>query len=630
VAALCTALFVALVASGLHGFSLPMWHVLIDGSPAPEVWLGRPQAIRSDDWLVQLPLALAQLAHDPPFPTVNREIGFGQSALVPLVLPVAHPLVLFRPATWGFFAGGDIGLAWMWWTQLLGLFGVWFRVFLRVSAGRAGLAALGSLLLVVSPFFAFWSFNAAPCAIYSGLCLLAGLGVLEARRPAAILARGAALGWSGACLALLLYPPYQVSLGLLAVVLGAALAWEERPRRPWKQAWPWRLAAAGLAAVIAGGAIATLFAEASEPIERMRSTVYPGRRISSGGELPLWRLFLHDFLISGRVDDWRALGNICEAASFWLLFPVLGAAALRDALVRRPDPVALALLACCVALGLFASIGLPEDLAALTPLRFVPAGRTVLALGLADALLLIRVLSGPEAARPSRRFALGIAGLWFLALGLCARFVLERVPEAGWPWLLALAAANALLALALLVGFALPALGALVLALAVTTSGFNPLVQGGSDFLHENPLAREILAIDRAAGGDTTWVSFGRANSPHANLFRVLGVRCLNGVQPVPPEELWRVLDPGGLYGPVYDRYAHIGFVGAASDSPPLLPGPADLVVVRMHPASERLRRLGVTHLHVETADPSAYDAIPELEPLFRHGPQHLYRLRAP
>ncbi|HTP30060.1 MAG TPA: hypothetical protein VMK12_30935, partial [Anaeromyxobacteraceae bacterium] len=58
--ALGLAAFAILVLLRLHGFSISCWHMVIDGSPAPEVLAGHPQWIRGDDWYVQLPLALSQ------------------------------------------------------------------------------------------------------------------------------------------------------------------------------------------------------------------------------------------------------------------------------------------------------------------------------------------------------------------------------------------------------------------------------------------------------------------------------------------------------------------------------------------------------------------------------------------
>ena len=41
--------FVILVGLRIHGFSLPKWHSVIDGSPAPEVLVGRTRYIRADE-----------------------------------------------------------------------------------------------------------------------------------------------------------------------------------------------------------------------------------------------------------------------------------------------------------------------------------------------------------------------------------------------------------------------------------------------------------------------------------------------------------------------------------------------------------------------------------------------------
>jgi hypothetical protein len=87
---------------------------------------------------------------------------------------------------------------------------------------------------------------------------------------------------------------------------------------------------------------------------------------------------------------------------------------------------------------------------------------------------------------------------------------------------------------------------------------FNPVVKGGSEYLVENPLSQRILAIDREAGGETLWVSYG--SHQIANLFRVLGIRALNGVHPLPQLELWERFDTERRYRRVYNRYAHVSF----------------------------------------------------------------------
>jgi len=69
------------VALRVHGFSLSIWHRWIDHSPSSEILLGEARSVRADDWTLQLPLAFAQVAHDPAFPVVSQSIGMGQNML---------------------------------------------------------------------------------------------------------------------------------------------------------------------------------------------------------------------------------------------------------------------------------------------------------------------------------------------------------------------------------------------------------------------------------------------------------------------------------------------------------------------------------------------------------------------
>ena len=49
-----------------HGYSLPVWHTVLDGSAPEGVLAGELRPLRSDDWLVGLPLALAQATTNRP------------------------------------------------------------------------------------------------------------------------------------------------------------------------------------------------------------------------------------------------------------------------------------------------------------------------------------------------------------------------------------------------------------------------------------------------------------------------------------------------------------------------------------------------------------------------------------
>lgn len=621
------AVFALLVALRVHGYSIAYWHALIDGSPAAEVRLGEPRGVRSDDWQVILPMALAQGAHEPRFPLVNRNVGLGHAMLLPDALPVAHPVTLFRPSVWGFFVSDDVGLAWMWWSRGLSLFAVWVALAGLVSGGRLGLAVAAGVLVVASPFFQFWSLIPAPAAAYGGAAFLAAaaLATAESRRGIALTATG--LGVAGGCFALTLYPPFQIPLAWLFAALGAGLAWERRAEIAAAGRGGERLIGLAAALGIAGAAVALLLAAAGDAVELMRNTAYPGERISTGGGRAPWALLSADLAAALQVEHWGPLKNVCEAASFFLVSPAIAAAVAWRWIARgvRPDGVEAALLVYAAALFVYCGWGFPEWLARATGLSLAPGRRAVLGLGLADALLFARFLSR----EPVGRMAALVVGLaWAAALALVAKRLAAAVPDFSLAAGAALAVANgALVAAALASRRRTLPLAIAAAGMVASTAWFNPVSVGGAAYLRDNPLSRKILELDRAAGGESTWIAYG---SPRVgNLFRVLGVRSISGVQPVPQFALWETLDPDGRFRDGYNRYLHPAFFPWERAEVDMRPASVDILHVYLHPDAPALRELGVSHVLAHGDD--ARDAIERLTD-FAHayslGDNHLYRAR--
>jgi hypothetical protein len=630
--AVLAAVFAVLVGLHVHGFSISAWHSFLDGSPPKEVVLGAPRLIRSDDWVVHLPLAFAQAAHHPPFPLVNTLIGSGQSALLPIELPVWHPLALFRPTLWGFFLGNDAGMAWMWWSRVLGLAALWFAVLRVVSRGRRDLAAAGVAILLASPLFQFWSFNAAPHVAALGATVLATLSLLRATRPAAIWTSGAALGAAGAWFALATYPPYQVTLAWLYPVLVLGVWLEDPDRGAVRRHGGTRLLAMAVAGLFVLGVLGVFFLEARDAIETMRGTVYPGLRTSSGGDRPLWTLVTANFATGWWASSgWGPLVNVSEAASPWLLAPMPTLLWLLRAARERShlDRLALLLLVYQAVLVVYAVLGFPEWLAGATGWSFVPGARCLIGIGLADVALLLRWLAcAPPAIGTERWLALGLTGVWAGLLGLLSIPLAQTLPEARTGVLFALAAANGVLVfLALTSRRRSLAPWLLAAASFATTAWFNPLVIGGSTYLTDNPLSQRILEIDQKTPGRSTWVTFGI--QAEANLFRAIGVRSVNGLQPVPQLSLWERVDPEGRGRVIYNRYANVVFAVGWPSEPVFRRCSRDCVVVYINPTSPALRELGVTHaLFVgNEVDRRNFERHSHFEWIDSVGQSHLYRV---
>jgi hypothetical protein len=86
-----------------------------------------------------------------------------------------------------------------------------------------------------------------------------------------------------------------------------------------------------------------------------------------------------------------------------------------------------------------------------------------------------------------------------------------------------------------------------------------------------------------------------------ANLFRILGVRALDGTHVSPHFDLWETLDPSGEERPVYNRYAEVQFRFPTGERPPLSVLPPWGVFVDVDPGGSELEAIGVTHVLVRS-----------------------------
>ena len=600
----CALLTLAYAVCSIHGFSVSRWHLLDDGAER-EILLGASQGERSDDWALWLPSAFAQHAHAPPFPLLNRNVGLGQNMAVVVSAPIADPVVLFRPAVWGFFVGPDFGMGWCWGVYVFGFVAGFHLLFLELSQGRRALSLAAAVALLYSPFFQFWSLNSAFLAASAAAGVAAAQRLLFTQRRATKWLAGAALGWCGGAFALALYPPFQVVIGWFAAFTLLGLVLRSR-RQSIRVRWD-RDRALGLLTALAifAGAGLHFHGIAHDAIGLMQATVYPGQRLAGGGAASAWTIFSNNVLPHYYVRASPAFGgNLCEAASFVLFFPLAFAvlAHPRNRRALAADPLLLSLAAFLVLLFSWNVFGLPEPIARLTLLARAPEHRTAIGFGVADMALLVALLASPATqALPlaSTRSRVAFFAAWLAALALLVALAARAEPQ--------LLAAGARVQLALLVlaqlaiGFQLArkrpaALLALAALNFVCTAWFNPVVHAGFATIRDNPVSEKIRELDGSRGGRSSWIVFD--DLVVGQLPPMLGARSLASVQFHPQPDFWRLLDPKGELAVAWNRFAHVAFVtgGVRGRLELRVPAP-DVCVVEIHPDDPRLLGLPFDYL---------------------------------
>ena len=538
-------LFVGLVAFKIHGSSIEMWNQYLPSDRAgitdASLIAGRPKAIRSDEWLVSTP----KLLHDYVDPAGQTSSG--------------KAIDVVSPWNWGFHVLGlERGFSFMWDFWVLGsIYGFFFLVML-LTGNNFRVSVFSSLFLFFSSYNRWWDISVYVTTF--SVVLVCLICFLQSRKRLNIWLSFVLLCVFGLKFVLNLYPAWQVTLVyLMLFILAGSLLQKGSLGNLRVHLWT-KVALATVGLVGAAGAGALAYTINREVIEAMSATVYPGKRVSVGGDVGIFQFFsgyLDPLLGSILNQDRFFMGNICESAAFILLFPFVIVAVLLEKWFsrgRRVKPVVLALIAYLVALSVYMLLGYGSLLSRALLLNYVPGNRALIGLGLASILLVAVYVAEP----PSGRVPLWAKGM-LAALALCGltAFAIGFQGRYGYPnWVAALPVC---VALAVAIGAMMTRARVLfyvimLLLVAMPSLNSNP-ISVGLEPIYGKRLVQAVMRIAAGNPGER-WLVYGDLASPE--IVRAAGADVFNGVRFPPEVATMRELDPTGAHAEVWNRFAHI------------------------------------------------------------------------
>ncbi|MEY2489504.1 MAG: hypothetical protein QOC70_1446 [Verrucomicrobiota bacterium] len=563
--AVCCGLFLLCVLLRLNGSSSALWAKDLATIDEPTGLIaGAPRPTRSDEWLIWTPAALAQLHHLPPLPVKNPALGAGAAPLL-MSVPVRHYSMLFRPQFWGFFVfDEERGFAWFWNTKIFGLLLSFFFLFRMLMRGRVALAVVGSVAVSYSSYMQ-WFFSCPPMLPEMlaswALMLLAGKICFDPLPVWKKAAAGVVLVGSAINFILCCYPPFEIPLVYLALILFGVFLWERRATS-FHGGFAW---VAG-ALVVTVAVLWPIFLQCRSTLEIIAQTSYPGVRRASGGNMPIAHLFsgVLNFFEGNRARPamfqnateasnffpiWlAAIGNIC-----WRLWKSRGSGGERMSTISRSTPLCLGLAGYILFFSFYAIVGFPEWFCRVTALNFCLETRVRLTIGIAGLMLAFLSLGADGFALVrgrSRVIVPVVIGGAVLTYLLCIRGGNAAYLTPGYALLLigvtTLLGSLYFCARGIVFGCALAG------ALLLNNFLVNPISEGLPVLLHSQA-SRHIAAIyksDPTAG----WAVYERGT--RAQLVMASGARVLNGMKSVPDLPVLTRLDPAQTSRDIYNRYA--------------------------------------------------------------------------
>jgi len=576
----------------VHQSSLDLWNAYLPGEEsASSIIMGRPLPIRSDEWVVQTPWTLSQWSTNRP---LNNSDVFPKGITNLLAVPSSNISMIGQPKFWGgLFLSVEHAFSFFWSYKVIGLLLSTYFLFFVISKS-VFYSCIGAVLVFGASSTQWWFSSSLPeILIGFSASTLSALKMLEATRVREFAGWGIVLCISLLTTVLHPYPPFIVPLAYLGLIIVALHAYSTDNKLILANVKTKSLLLTACVAAFCG--IATIiFQQSQETIALVTNTVYPGRRVSDGGDTSIIRL------VSGFFEFWRVrdtsfpgiFGNASEASGsipLWLIvFPL---ASLLDPKVRV-SPLALALFTFCVFVTLYALYGVPIWLAEVSAWSFVPGTRALIALTIPGVLLVIIAAVGLEAgARKVPIYTNLIIGL-VIVLGLT--FIGYHLNERDEFYTnVRLVSSTVIISI-----FVLAMINRSRLLVTICTIAFviaplsaNPVAVGLAPLLKKTVFA-EAKAISDSG---SQWLVFG--NGVISQGFMANGLSVLIGQQYVPNLEAYRVLDPKGIQKHIWNRYARVQFLAGDNQQAELRLVQADYFQINISPCSISLLELGVTHI---------------------------------
>jgi hypothetical protein len=586
----------------IHTSSIANWEKVFGKDETEAVITGQPRWIRMDEWMTETPTLIGQ--YNAGMPISNKAIGGGNAPVI-LGWPVKDMISILRPSVWSYFLFDvERAFAFSWNFTIFFFLISTFLLFMLLTGNNFWLSVFGSFFIFLSSAVQWWSYEIGTFMIYANGALISFIYILYAKKILPLIIASAIFPLSIFGYLFHLYPPFQVPIVYLYLFIFFGFLAKKKDFKSIKQKGLVKIGLLAFILIILGVFVYHYYVLVKDTYGMMLNTVYPGRRVSTGGDLVTGKLFSEFFVMfladtNLPVKPWM---NICEISGFLMFFPIVFyAMGYKFLKFRKYDLLQLSLAAYIIFLLFYVLVGFPLFLSKITLLSMSPSFRALPILEAGNVILLICFLSDREFHQKIRFSWIEFAILSFTVIVF---FVLlgKHINKATENFfstdqligVTAIFSAIYLLIRYKYLKYATPALCFSLLAVTISNANVNPLIAGLAPVL-ENPLVKTSRAVyekDPKAG----WAVFGNDN--WADLLKVNGIKVFNGVKLVPPLNEMKILDSTGKYDSAYNRFAHVTMKMYINwkDTVIIRQTYSDGYTIFMDPCSPRFKQLGVKY----------------------------------
>ena len=551
-------IFLFCVLLKLHGSSIGIYSEFFQEKSHEEhrtILYGVTRGIRADEFTVLTPYYINQTYND--FKVTNNNMSLsGQNMNIGYNAPVKDLTLLFKPLNWGYvLLGREYGLSWYWCMKQILLFAFAFEIFYFLTKKNKILSILGGVMIAYAPSIQWWYVPHFPDVVLWGMGLLVGSYHVLANEKEWI---RNILVFILPCLVtqfvIAIFPSVQIGFGLFLGAILLAIIFRDKIKifQSKKQIIRYLLIL-----ILTITFVSYFILNNMDALLNSMNTVYPGSRISTGGDNQLADLLtdLTTIFLSYKKDiPYSNLSEVSTFIHFGLFFYLLSPFLIIK-LKKEKDKnyiIGIVFIIFLTIYGFFMLVGFPEWLAKITLFSYI--NRMKMIVGLISVFFTIWSIYSIFKLKEKINtkiylvctiifsmiyyFTISNNQLSYLSL---KTYILEIILFASI--LLGLHFNLKKVSLSLILGLVI-----------FSTISVNPVARGISDI--DNHPSADFIKEKVKEDPSSYWIGYDSLLYPSYILAN--GGKAINAVNFYPDWKKWEIIDEEGKYKDVYNRYAHI------------------------------------------------------------------------
>lgn len=552
--------------------------------------VGVPRMIRTDEWLVQTPFAISQANTGNHY--INKSYGLsGMDMVVAYNAPVRDISVIGKPFNWGYLIfGAEKGVSWYWSFKMIGMLLLGFEFSMILTKKNRFLSVIGGFWITFTPAIQWWFMQHLGDVVYFSLAIAVALyhyfhsdSKLKKIGMALILV-SSIIGFT-----LVIYPAFQIPFAyLLMAFFLFEFIWALKNGRIKK--WDWIVIASTL--ILSGSIIIYTLYRSWDALVSTLNTVYPGRRLSVGGDITISHF--SDIFISILLPFKIPSGmNQVESATSVSFFPALLIAipiVLKKEKIRS-NLFGIFLVLYSTLLAAYSIIGIPKWLAKVTFFSYVTGSRawqTLAVIGVFTSIWFISYLWREHKEIPKAAVTMIMVAILCI-ISIIAIKDINCLAYLGKNYILGFTLIYALITLTFVFSYKKVFVALFLPLIVVSGMTINPLVKG-IGVIENKALSSEVESIVKS-DSNAYWVTETMAY----NYPQMFGAKTINSVRFYPDVKLMSILDPNKKFEDDWNRYAHMRVTLTPDDSSMRVGSAQDILDISL--SIHDLQKLNVSYV---------------------------------